>query len=145
MKSTKWLAAVAAGAMLAAVPALPAAAKHGGSSKPGLTKVTCDGPSAARAKLRLRPRTKSKHGGTVVTKIIKVNFEVDEDTAGVTWTFSVTDNGTDVRSGTAVTDATGEFEAQRNAADLDGDDVFTATASNTAGDSCTINATVPAA
>ncbi len=68
-----------------------------------------------------------------------MEFEVDSDVPGQTWQVEITDNGTEVFSGTRVTrDSSGEFRVRRGIANQRGEDTVVATASNAAtGETCT--------
>jgi hypothetical protein len=64
---------------------------------------------------------------------LEVELEVDSNRVGQTWSWSLTDNGTAVASGTARTVApSGSFEVRRLVADRAGTDALRARATNAA-------------
>lgn len=74
---------------------------------------------------------------------IEVSFEVDQNRNGQTWNVAISDNGTSVFSGTAVTRApSGSFDVHLVIANQAGSDMVMATASNQlTGETCTGSAT----
>ena len=119
-------------ALTAAVAALaigsPALAKEGDI----LVRGSCTGPSTAKLKL-------SEENGR-----IEVEFEVDQNRNGVSWTIVLQRNGTRVAQLTRTTRApSGSFEARRVVANGAGADVIRARATR-AGETCTARATFPA-
>lgn len=69
---------------------------------------------------------------------IEIEFEVDSNVVGQTWQVRISDNGTRVFQGTAVTQApSGSFSVDRRVADAAGTDHFLAQARNRAtGETC---------
>ena len=70
---------------------------------------------------------------------LEMEYEVDSNQRGQTWTVLVTDNGNQVFAGDKVTKGrSGSFTVQTHTANLAGDDKFVATATNAAsGETCT--------
>jgi hypothetical protein len=103
----------------------PALAKDGDV----LVRGTCSGLSASKLKL-------SEEDGR-----IEVEFEVDQNRNGVSWTVVLTRDGSRVAQLTRVTRApSGSFEARRVIANTAGADVVRATAQRR-GESCSARAT----
>jgi hypothetical protein len=108
---------------VAVVACSPALAKDSDIERPG----TCSGASSAKLKL-------SPENGR-----IEVEFEVDSNRVGQTWSVRITDNGVQVFAGSRVTQApSGSFEVGRQATNRAGVDHFVGTARNAAtGEVCT--------
>lgn len=70
---------------------------------------------------------------------LEVEYEVDSNQNGQTWSVLITDNGNTVFAGDKVTKGrSGSFEARARTANLPGTDNFVATAENAAsGETCT--------
>jgi len=70
---------------------------------------------------------------------LEVEYEVDSNKRGQTWTVLITDNGNQVFAGDKVTKRpSGSFTVHMRTSNLAGDDVFEATATNAAsGETCT--------
>lgn len=101
----------------------PALASGGGGKI-----VTGNCSSGADWKLKV----KNDNGG------LEVEYEVDSNVAGQTWKVKITDNGNKVYAGKQVTKgASGSFSVERRTANLAGQDVVVATATNIAsGETC---------
>ncbi|MBM6405530.1 hypothetical protein JQN72_14890 [Phycicoccus sp. CSK15P-2] len=76
---------------------------------------------------------------------LEVELEVDSNRVGQTWSWSLSDNGVRVGSGTARTTApSGSFEVERRVANRAGTDTITATARHAAsGQTCRARAVFP--
>ena len=116
------------GVLAALVAGAPASAKDGDVRAAG----TCSAASTAKLKL-------SRENGR-----IEVEFEVDQNRAGVRWNVVLKSHGRQVASMVRVTGRpSGSFTARKLVANLAGADVVTATARR-AGEACTAKATLPA-
>ena len=119
--------AVLTGALSMLVLVSPALAKEGDV----LVRGSCTGPSTAKLKL-------SEENGK-----IEVEFEVDQNRNGVTWTVVLEHGGQPVARLTRTTRApSGSFEARRVIANSGGADVIRARATRS-GESCSVRATLP--
>src|SRR5205823_5750258 len=117
---------LAAAGATATVLAAPTAASASGKGDDQIVKSgSCSG--GATWKLKAKPDDGS----------LEVEFEVDSNRAGQTWTVRITDNGSRVFSGSRVTRRpSGSFSVERQVADRSGKDAIVATASRS-GQSCT--------
>ena len=120
MKQGKLMTAIAIGAC-----AIPAAAL--GNDADVRSAGTCDGSS--RAKIKVKPDDGR----------LEVEFEVDSNRNGQTWSVRITDNGVQVFAGNRTTQPpSGSFEVERRIANRAGTDTIRARATNArTGESCT--------
>ena len=126
MKSaTRMIAAVIAVGIVAPLPAAVAKNPRGIRAA-----GTCTGPSTAKIKL-------SPDNGR-----IEVEFGVDQNRKGVSWSWGLARNGTTLASGKAITKApSGSFEVRRILSNASGPDRITFRASRANGEVCTARAT----
>jgi hypothetical protein len=126
MRTTLVVAAAAVlGSIAVPAPAPAAAAKDGDV----LVRGTCTARSAAKLKL-------GEENGR-----IEVEFEVDQNRNGVTWTVVLRRNGRPVVTLTRLTRSpSGSFEVRRIVADGPGVDVVSARAARRSGEVCTARA-----
>lgn len=88
------------------------------------------GQCSADSAWRLRVKTRKDR--------LRIKFQVKTGVVGQEWSYSIADNGTEVRSGTKVThDDNGDFTVQYRARGVSGTHAATATATNSAtGETC---------
>ena len=125
MNRTRIASLVGAAALALSVTAamgLPAQAKDGGTE-------SAHGSCSADSTWKLNA---TGHGDN-----IKIKAKVATGVAGETWTYSISDNGTEVAAGDATTNKDGKLKAKVLTANLDGTDTIDATATNTVtGETC---------
>lgn len=132
MNSRLWAAVLAlpltAAALLATAPAASADSGSGGG---GGGDVRTSGPCSAQSDWKMKAKPDNGR--------IELEFEVDSNRVGQTWSVRITDNGVQIFSGNRVTQApSGSFEVRRLTANRVGVDHFVGTARNAAtGEVCT--------
>ena len=110
---------LALAAFAVALLAVPAALASGGSDRSIRVQGTCTQQSTSKLKLSSDDRG------------IEVEFEVDQNVNGDTWSVRLRDNGMTFFKGTRVTQPpSGSFTVQRRTDNLDGTDQITARAAN---------------
>ncbi len=111
------------GATAAAGPASAAGTAHGGGA------VTAAGSCSAASTWKLKAKVDNAK--------VEVEFQVDSNKVGQSWTWTLADDGTAVARGTSVTRApSGSFTVVRRIANRAGTDVVRFTAKH-AGETCT--------
>ena len=120
---TKTLRAVLAGALLFAGFTVVALAPPAGASG-GRGEVIRTGSCSGAADWKLK--AKSRDGG------LEVEWEVDTNRNGQSWTWQLRRNGTSFARGTATTQPpSGSFSVERNTGNAAGADTIVGTATNT--------------
>ena len=131
MRRWSWVTVVLA---LAALVALGlASAAHAAQAKGPRVLVAGKCSSTSSSKMKL-----SRENGR-----IEVELEVDQNRSGVRWAVTLTQNGTRFFSGSRVTrDPSGSFELRVRAPDRAGKDTFSARATRSSGEVCTVRASL---
>jgi hypothetical protein len=125
MRLIRLFVPIAAVLALMAVAA-PSFAKHGGANDGRVVK-TGDCSGASNFKLKAKPDNGK----------LEVEFEVDQNKAGVKWNYRIRRNGKSVASGSRRTKApSGSFSVQRRIANPAGKDKVSAVAKRASGETC---------